>query len=603
VYYKYYDVLPPNVRDYLFNTLLSARGWYDPGEQYSVNIDGSITIPETENHRVMIQAAKYLANQLWFQQTHDHGNYDNNRNGNGGGNPPMVDVILGTLRNYLTADFVEYNARPYQEYTMTALLNLASYAYDDRVKLAARMVLDYISAKVAVSSNDLRRSTPFRRRNEAEQWGPSYSDGSLGTGLVFDQREPQTPFFAQLAGNTQILRRQPPASYRWGMVRAAVGDYRVPPAILDLFVNPAHRRFYQVFKHASGADPKQYGIELYAASPSYLISAGGNPTFYAYVADVAGITYLGDSVDLGVALPTTFMPTAPPFPYTSDGGITLVNIVQLGQLTTGVDSTTVHFGVAPDFACGDTTYLPAVYADISSKIVTEPHWTFIDRSSDSSHPGYFLAVYHQFDNPVGGYGFMEAFDTWLHPGYTFDQFINGGNGLTGVWTTYRSTVFSGDGVNTYVTQLGQQIQFTMSAQSEIVATTALPQPSGSIFAYGTILNSGEGSAVITISNPGLGTQITLNMNDYHHPFRISESGQVEAAGANQEVWVDFNYVGTGPTQAGDFGDPFKTLAAAVNAVAGGGTIKIVPGSKIEPMIITKPMTLVSFPGSAVLGHN
>jgi hypothetical protein len=61
------------------------------------------------------------------------------------------------LRNYLRDDFAEYNAKPYQSETRYALLNLCSYAYDAEVRLGARMVLDYISAHIAVSSNDLRR--------------------------------------------------------------------------------------------------------------------------------------------------------------------------------------------------------------------------------------------------------------------------------------------------------------------------------------------------------------------------------------------------------------------------------------------------------------
>jgi hypothetical protein len=63
---------------------------------------------------------------------------------------------MGLLRNYLRDDFAEYNAKPYQTETGRALLNLCSYAYDAEVRLGARMVLDYISAHIAVSSNDLR---------------------------------------------------------------------------------------------------------------------------------------------------------------------------------------------------------------------------------------------------------------------------------------------------------------------------------------------------------------------------------------------------------------------------------------------------------------
>ena len=143
----------------------------------------------------------------------------------------MVDVILRMLNGYLTQDFIEYNARNYQDYTITALLNLASYAYDDRVRLAARMVLDYVSAKMAVSSENLRRSAPYRRRNEDEHYGPILKNGFLGTELVYNnpphEFEPGIAFYTMLVGNTQILHNQldpdvAPGDYRFEMVHAGL---------------------------------------------------------------------------------------------------------------------------------------------------------------------------------------------------------------------------------------------------------------------------------------------------------------------------------------------------------------------------------------------
>ena len=52
-------------------------------------------------------------------------------------------------------------------------------------------------------------------------------------------------------------------------------------------------------------------------------------------------------------------------------------------------------------------------------------------------------------------------------------------------------------------------------------------------------------------------------------MRTSETGEVEEAGLNHEVWVDFAW--TGPF-VGDFFQPFNTLAAATAAVADGGVI-------------------------------
>ena len=94
------------------------------------------------------------------------------------------------------------------------------------------------------------------------------------------------------------------------------------------------------------------------------------------------------------------------------------------------------------------------------------------------------------------------------------------------------------------------------------------------FLRGTVMKSlGEG--VVEITNHFLDTRITLDMSDQWHPKRTSETGEVEEAGSNHEVWVDFDW--SGPSE-GDFFHPFKGVSDAVEAVADGGTIKIMPGS-------------------------
>jgi hypothetical protein len=177
---------------------------------------------------------------------------------------------------------------------------------------------------------------------------------------------------------------------------------------------------------------------------------------------------------------------------------------------------------------------------------------------------------------------------------TFDEFSHR------VLTTNGDRPFAETEVNTYVTQGSQVIRFTISPQTDIVSTTEGFEPDGfrGKFAHGSIIDSATGSGVIEIRGPAGGPTITLNLSDRFRPVRISESGFTEVAGGNHEVWVDFNSaVGT---VAGDFYAPFHTLAAARDAVAVGGTINIVPGTRIEPIVITKRLTLKSFPGSAII---
>jgi hypothetical protein len=192
--YLYYDVLTPEAREKLITVLLATgrihraalddtltsgaapNDWSRAGRIKLLGVVKVADVPETENHVLMIATARYLTNQLLYPRflgkTIGPGVplwpfYDNRRNGNVDDSvPTCMDQVLYLLRNKLRDDFAEYNAKPYQEETRWALLNLFSYAYDAEVRLAAGMVLDYVSAHIAVSSSDLRRMVPFRRRNE-----------------------------------------------------------------------------------------------------------------------------------------------------------------------------------------------------------------------------------------------------------------------------------------------------------------------------------------------------------------------------------------------------------------------------------------------------
>ena len=301
--------------------------FYAPTPPYAGSLAPGIPVKdngETENHILTMLAARYLTNQLLFQRTRDE-RYDNRRNGVDGA-PSCTQLALQLFRNILSDDFSEYNAKTYQEETRTALLTLSSYAYDDEVRLAARMVLDYVSAKFAVSSSDLRRLLPFRRRNEDPN--NRHDDaGFMRCGLLFDipygghqGQDPMVPWFALQTGNIRACQVSAiaqkdgtivlvplidntvtgiPASL--DLTLEVVSDYRVPDPILDLIVNNPSRRFFQRL-HRRIVDndaPGQKGgnrtadnIEIYAGSPSYLITAGSQATDYAIDPRLSG-TALG----------------------------------------------------------------------------------------------------------------------------------------------------------------------------------------------------------------------------------------------------------------------------------------------------------------------
>ena len=295
--YQYYLELSPEARDRLVTLLLER------GRIHRPNLDDTFTsgqapndwdragyispaglhknIGETENHILMIATVRYLTNQLLFQR-HPALDHDNRRNG-GDGWSSCTSIVLSLLRNILRGDFSEYNAKPYQTETRWALLNLCSYAYDHEVRLAARMVLDYIAAHIAVSSNDLRRLVPFRRRNEAEQVSRDPS-GWMTSGLLEGRpgTDPMGSVFAMQAGNTRAFT--PDWAIRTdgtGLALEVTSDYRLPASIHDLFVNDLHRRFFQRLHRVPrsdemGGNRNCDNTEIYASSPSYLITGAGS---------------------------------------------------------------------------------------------------------------------------------------------------------------------------------------------------------------------------------------------------------------------------------------------------------------------------------------
>ena len=124
-------------------------------------------------------------------------------------------------------------------------------------------------------------------------------------------------------------------------------------------------------------------------------------------------------------------------------------------------------------------------------------------------------------------------------------------------------------------------------------TDRLPKAETYRFLKGTVLNStGDGLVKLTnpflaqSTNPLLVQTIELDMRDTQRPRRVSERNETEAAGSNQEVWVDLGWTG-GDASAGDFFRPFRTLADGVGAVAAHGEVGIVPGASAERGVLNK----------------
>jgi hypothetical protein len=269
----------------------------------------------------------------------------------------------------------------------------------------------------------------------------------------------------------------------------------------------------------------------------------------------------------------------------------------------------INYGVAPDFACGHRVYLPqwCVQSIVNQR---RGKFDFVNKRGADGRPGFYLALLRD-----GDFTAMEAFDTWLHPELSFEQFKHN------VWE--RNKHLSESGLNNnveavYATENGNRLKFVIWHNGEGEEATfgarivsvdyGLGDPMDSKgdagqatdqFLRGTVLNS-QAAGVVEITNHFLGTKIILDMSDQWHPKRTSETGEVEQAGSNQEVWVDFNW--QGPME-GDFFRPFNSIARALTVVADGGVIKIMPGMSREGHLLgTKKVKIVAPIGGVTFGR-
>jgi hypothetical protein len=493
VVYAFGDKLPPAVYDHFLDTLLNKSGPIDPAD-HAVT---AINVPESENHILNIETSRYLTNQLRCDRARARqqlppSSCDNESNG-------MNAWMLGVLQRLLSNDFIEYNSNPYQDYALMSLMNLASYAHDERVRTAAYTVLDYVFVKAAVSSDRLRRSVPYRRKADY------YRETFFG-----EHTDPMVGFLAQLAGNTELLGDKVALGNE--MLWAAISEYRIPPAVLDLVLERESRAFYEVFHHAT--------TELYFGSPGYTISAGGGRTAGAY--EVFG---LSKADDRGLDLATIFLPAERALRSREDA-------VRFGKRDPMTESS--NFCVAPNFACGSKLVVPPGYPATVSR--REDDWTFLH---DGERFGYYLALYDR-----DGVAFLEAYDLTKDGNrLSFDDFVGR------VLERNRSTQFraaevrpvGGPGpteepVNRYVTVDGTVIEFVSRPMPRIVSINGAPPFDARGLASGSVADSAGERGLVRVRHPDGASpyakcELLLDHRDVQRPI-------LEIRGPQQCVYGD-----------------------------------------------------------------
>ncbi|MBS1690640.1 MAG: hypothetical protein JST91_00210 [Actinobacteria bacterium] len=277
---------------------------------------GLAAYPETENHLLMIESSRYLINQL----LQDHPNLypEFNRDGSG-----LVDWILRYLQVIAKHDFLEFNARPYARLSIHALLNLHEFARDQKIRTAARILLDYTMTKFALSSNRGRRVPPFRRIqhtiNHQDNW---FND------LYFDRGEQMAGLFLAYTGPLDTDGKPTffPPALTYNAVISGLADYRPLPAAymlaMTMMQNSAaidlhrhhqgtlHRFYHGIRPQLPYADEDaEGGLEIYHHSPSFLIAAGGSFLNSGYGSDAVGIGGKRAWEQTSRAQATTVIPT------------------------------------------------------------------------------------------------------------------------------------------------------------------------------------------------------------------------------------------------------------------------------------------------------
>ena len=262
------EILFPDTKNHLLNVLLTEEG-----NKFRSTIPRSLgLIKETENHVLMTEGSRYLKNR-WIML---HGNkeaiYNNESNG-------MEGKMLDLLEEMKRSGLYEFNSNPYIGYTITALLNLEAFA-SERVKLAARNVLDCLNWCYALGSYQLKHYPPMRRRYEKAHLQELTTDYHS----VFME---------------SWLSYSPDARYRTnishGEGHALIGScmpYRPADKVVEMIFNKENGYFVKL-GHGPASCP-----EIYSAGKHFLLSAGGVNQGKRSLIIVRPITlFLNDSVD------------------------------------------------------------------------------------------------------------------------------------------------------------------------------------------------------------------------------------------------------------------------------------------------------------------
>ncbi|MGW0518593.1 LGFP repeat-containing protein [Crossiella sp. NPDC003009] len=505
---KYWDLVYPLTRKHLLHHLLSENGPHSVDDE-KITVCGLVNVPETENHRLLIESSRYLSNQRLREATGE-ARYDNVANG-------MREHLLRLLQLFAKHDFMEYNARPYQRYSLNALLNLFDHAQDPAIRTAAQIVLDYATTKFAVSSNQLRRAGPFRRiTDRADADNQSYYTGNS---------DPQTGFFllwTGLAGNTG---GRIPHHFSGEALIVGVSGYVPPRAAIHRAMDKSGAAYQHSFQHGArpklsfSADSAMPGIEVYRSSPSFQLTAGGIWGNSGYGLD----EFRGPKL-YGRAQATTLMPT-----HNSPGRETraddLIRFDGFHNSGGPADRDRVNTCVQDGFACGLRLSVPQFLRECAQR-VTEARWEFLNlntpacgnlgvyvalNSVDSGNPAHgTVGVLHAVESTTMDFATFHTRTRERNPNLTAEI----ANQSAGTMTTaegrrYQFKLTTGDNYETLIKSIDGQ---------PVANWTSAPLVSG------PILRSRGHEGHLEISYPECQSTTTLDYRDPLNPAITTQGG-------------------------------------------------------------------------------
>ena len=480
--------------------------------------DLTLSIPETENHRLNIETSKFLTNADSIARlkvnNYGTGHLEDEQK-------EVRDWLMRRLQDIAQNDFQEYNARPYSRYSLNAILNLSDFAGgagDKDLALAASIVLDLSAAKFAATSNRGRRIVPFRRRSNEDGDEKRYLyESSSGA-------DHEIPRAMLLSGQTQLLdpkhplgpdgKPDPVAAYGYKlavlaeMVNAATSNYRLPSGALEKAVGG--QAFEQTIRHTS--------VERVEQSPAFTISAGGIAT-----GPTAKVLVFSSPTDLGDAMPTVIIPTI--------AGSYMEDLFRFDGA--GIhDERTANTCVAPGFACGLNPQLSETFKSMGctkSEGPSTDQLFFISSAEcfpEKAVPHFFFAA--RIVSTPYPWGIMDIVEATPRSGAALPDPMDYEAFKAGRRVALRAVTFGKEDRGTYTTHGGHKIFFGLTESASIegardvskcpdcTATVLLiddKPPPAWVTAGGLIDADGAGKATIK----GFPRSEKIDFSDPNHP--------------------------------------------------------------------------------------